>query len=531
MNKKLLYTVILGTALTFIACNDMEQLPANQFTNATFWTTAANADAMLNRAYSQMYSSDRMLQDETLGDNLYHRLNSNTDIRVWHQGYAVGDLRMFSSEWSNDYQAIKSVHMFLAQIDNVKGISESLKTRMKAEARFIRAYNYLRLTIFFGDVPFFTSDITNKEAHEIARTSKSEIITFIHSELNEIVGLLPTKTEQANTDRGRITKSAAILLNVRTYLMDSDWGNAASLLEPIINGQAGSYSLFSSYAGLFEVKNEYNSEVIVDVSYLENVRTWNSIQNFGPISAGGTQCAMAILGSLVNNYLTLGGYSIDDTDTDFDPANPYTNRDPRLTATVVYDGYEFLKNKGLGPQVIYTNPSAVTVDRYKAGDTQTSPTGFYAAKYFCPPKIGTNETGINVIMMRYAEVLLSYAEAKIELGQMNAAIWNQTVRAVRQRAGFTAAKALDFPSGASQAKLRIIIRQERRSEFAMEGIRYFDIIRWKIGKECLNGPVIGAYFVKENVDMYIFNDPRSYLFPIPETERSYNSNLTQNAGY
>jgi hypothetical protein len=145
--------------------------------------------------------------------------------------------------------------------------------------------------------------------------------------------------------------------------------------------------------------------------------------------------------------------------------------------------------------------------------------------------VGNNNTGINVIMMRYAEVLLSYAEAKIELGQMDATVWNQTVRAVRQRTGFTAAKALDFPIGASQAQLRSIIRQERRSEFAMEGSRYFDIIRWKIGKECLNGPVVGANFVKENVDVYVFNDPRSYLFPIPATERSYNSNLTQNPGY
>lgn len=532
MIKKIFhYTQILGIVLALSACNDMEQLPANRFTNATFWTSAMNAEAMLSTAYSQMYSADRMLSDERLGDNLYDRMASNTDIRVWHQGYAVGDLRLFANEWSNDYQAIKSVHIFLAHIDNVNDISESLKTRMKAEARFIRVYAYLRLTTFFGDVPFFTSEITNREAHEIARTPKSEIVRFIHSELNEITSQLPTNTEQADADRSRITKAAAILLNARAYLMDNEWANATSLLEQIIDDKAGRYSLFPSYAGLFEVENEYNSEVILDVSYLENVRTWSNIQYFGPISAGGTQSNWAILGSLVDNYLTLGGYSIKDTGADFDPANPYANRDPRLTATVVYDGYEFLKNKGFGPEVIYTNPNAVTLDRYKAGDTQTSPTGFYVAKYFCPPSIGNNNTGINVIMMRYAEVLLSYAEAKIEQGQMNAAIWDQTVRAVRQRAGFTTTKALDYPSMASQTELRNIIRQERRSEFAMEGRRYFDIVRWKIGPECLDGPVFGAYFVEDRVDLFVFNDPRSYLFPIPETERSYNSNLTQNPGY
>lgn len=529
--KLLLCAPIVGLVLALTACNDMEQLPENKFTNATFWTSAANAEAMLNTAYSQMYDANRMIRDETLGDNVYDNQNSSTDVRVWHQGYAVGDLRLFSDEWSNDYKTIKSVHMFLAHIDNVDAISEGLKVRMKAEARFIRAYAYMRLALFFGDVPFFTTDITNDEAHTITRTPKNEVVSFIHSELNDIAEQLPTNTELANADRGRVTKAAALLLNARAYMMDNDWANATSRLEQIVNGQAGNYSLFSSYAGLFEVKNEYNPEIILDVSYLEDVRTWNNIQNFGPISAGGTQCNKAILGSLVNNYITLGGYSISDAGADYDPANPYVNRDPRLTATVVYDGHAFNKLKGFGPEVIYTHPNADTKDRYKAGDTQTSPTGFYAAKYFCPPKIGNNSTGINIIMMRHAEVLLSYAEAKIEQAQMDASIWNQTVRLVRQRAGFTASRALDFPADASQEELRRIIRQERRSEFAMEGRRYFDIIRWKVGPECLNGPVYGAHFVESSVDKYVFNDPRSYLYPIPETERSYNPNLTQNPGY
>lgn len=116
----LLYIPVLGCMLGLTACNDMEQLPANKFTNATFWTSMRNAEAMLNGAYAQMYPSDRMLNDEALADNVYDHTSSNTDNRVWHQGYAVGDLRMFSNEWQSNYQTIKNVHIFLANVDAVK---------------------------------------------------------------------------------------------------------------------------------------------------------------------------------------------------------------------------------------------------------------------------------------------------------------------------------------------------------------------------------------------------------------------------
>lgn len=532
MKKYKFFNVLtLGLILGLSACNDMEQLPANKFTNSTFWSSMNNAEAILNSAYARMYPADRMLNDEALGDNVYDHTSSNTDIRVWHEGYAVGDLRMFSSEWQTNYQTIKDIHIFLANIDNVKDGSSERKEHLKAEARFIRAYAYLRLITFFGDVPFFTKDITNEEAHQIERTSRDVIMNFIHQELSEIEELLPLNTELADIDRGRITKAAATLLNARAYLKDNEWSRAQECLEKIINGHSGSYDLFKSYAGLFEVENEYNEEVILDVSYAENVRTWSTIQFFGPLSAGGTGCIRPIRASLVDSYLTLGGYTIDEADTDFDPKNPYENRDPRMTATVVYDGHKFKELKGWGPDVIYTNPNGGTIDSYDPSKINTSRTGFYTAKYFCPPVPGNNNTGINIIMMRYAEVLLAYAECANELGTINADIWNKTIKLIRQRAGFTANKALEFPANASQHDIRNIIRQEYRSEFAMEGRRYFDILRWKIGPETLNGPVRGAYFIPDIIDNFIFNDPRSYLYPIPETERSLNKNLTQNPGY
>jgi hypothetical protein len=134
-------------------------------------------------------------------------------------------------------------------------------------------------------------------------------------------------------------------------------------------------------------------------------------------------------------------------------------------------------------------------------------------------------------MMRYADVLLMYAEAMNELGQMNETVWNQTIRPIRERAGFTAAKALDYPGGSN---LRQVIRNERRVELALEGLRWWDIKRWKAGSEYLNGPVKGCTFVggAEVLDTYTFDENRDYLWAVPLSEIDFNPNLKpQNPGY
>jgi len=133
--------------------------------------------------------------------------------------------------------------------------------------------------------------------------------------------------------------------------------------------------------------------------------------------------------------------------------------------------------------------------------------------------------------MRYADVLLMYAEAKQELGQMNTDVWNKTIRPVRQRAGFTDASALDYPA----TDLQNIIRRERRCELANEGLRLFDIRRWKTIETVLNGNPHGAKFAADNtqyisLDMRKFEN-RDYLFAIPQSQRDINKNLTQNPGY
>lgn len=159
-------------------------------------------------------------------------------------------------------------------------------------------------------------------------------------------------------------------------------------------------------------------------------------------------------------------------------------------------------------------------------------------KYYDPTFTGSYSSGLNLILIRYADILLMYAEAQNELGKMDQATWDITIKAIRTRAGFTDVNALDFNAAWTQSDLRKIIRNERRSEMALEGTRIFDIRRWKTAQSVLNGYPHGAQYGSPSVDNgYIrldkrtFNPNRDYLFAVPQAQKDLDSNLGQNPGY
>ena len=538
MKFKLYISAMTLSALALSSCNDLEQLPTNEFTDENFWSIE-RAEYMVNMAYNQMYSADRMWRDEALSDNICDTRGGNQfDIR---KGNTLSTNELFAYEWKELYGGIKSCHVFLDNIDAM-AIDAKEKESLKAQVRFIRAFIYLRLTSFYGDVPFFTHDISYEESQHISRTPRAEVINFIHSELNEIISILPSKDEAVS---GRITKAAAAMLNARAYLYDSNWAEVEKICRNIMNGEYGKYSLFPSYDGLFLVENEYNDEVILDRGYLENAVTWsNDFQDKIVYSIGERNPNELPVQSLIDNYLMINGSTIDEADSGYDPNDPYVNRDPRMDATVVYDGYEWnekVKNTYFHEfynieRIVFEggfykqkHADAVVTDEINETSNTFNRTGYGCRKYHAPQAQKNWNSGLNIIMMRYADVLLMYAEAAFEQGKLNEAIWNETIRAIRERAGFTADKALNFPTATGDA-LRKIIRNERRSELAIEGLRYFDIMRWKAGEEYLNQEVRGAAFTTWK-DQYRFNPKRDYLWAIPANQINLNANLTQNEGW
>lgn len=545
MKKKFLKysTIVAGVALALLtSCNKLDLTPTNKFTEENYWTSTEKANMVLNMAYSQMTSADYFFKTEALSDNIYEGRGSSSEKAI-SSGQADASNGRFTSEWRDCYAGIKTCHIFLQNVDRVPDMDETLKTRMKAEARFIRAYLFFRLTTWFGDVPLFDHDLTLSESKSITRTPQADVLAFVHSELDAVAEVLPAKDAYGADDRGRITSGAAIALKARTYLYSNDWPNVVITCEKLINSDTyGKYSLFNSYEGLFLPENELNDEVILDLEYVPSLRTWGNYYDYAPLSVGARVNAMAPTQELVDDYLMANGKEITASASGYNEANPYKSRDPRLTATVVYNEFPWKKADGT-IQTIYTKPGSApdesaAVDEYKGQGTNSTATGYYMRKYYDPTALASMTSGLNLILIRYADVLLMYAEAKNELGQMNEDIWNMTVKAIRARAGFTDPGALAFDASASKDAMQKTIRRERRCEFALEGLRIFDLRRWKTAESVLNGYPHGAQFGDSGVDNgYIrldkrsFNKERDYLWAVPQSEKDLNPALGQNAGY
>lgn len=537
--KIIQYITILAVAVFGLtSCNDLDLSPTNKFTDADYWNSPEKASAVLSMAYSQMFNANYFFANERLSDNLFEG-RGNTNEKIITSGQADAALGRFANEWKESYEGIKTCHIFIDNIDQVPDLDPALKERMLAEVRFIRAFLFFRLSNHYGDVPLFDYNISLQEANTLERSSREDVLAFVRSELNAIAPTLPQQGEYAERDKGRITQGAAMMLLAQTYLYENDWRNVATITEAIMNGQYGDYELFPSYSGLFLPENEYNEEVILDLGYTLTYRTWMEMYDGIPISVGGRINAFAPTQELVDDYIMLNGRAIDEPGSGYNEDNPYVNRDPRFAASIVHHGYRWRDGDG-NVSTIYIRPGssegvqgASSLDEYSGPGQNSTATGYYIRKYFDPEAPQGMDAGLNLILMRYGDVLLMHAEAKNELGEMNQAVWDRTIRPLRERAGFTDTEALSFPTGGD---LREIIRRERRTELFLEGTRIFDIRRWGIIETVMNITPRGARFAANNTQ-YIqlekrnFNPERDYLFAIPQSQRDINPNLTQNPLY
>jgi len=542
---KRLLTIKVGLVILLMtigtACNDLSLAPSNEFTEENYWKSADKASMVLNTAYSQMANSDYFFYNAALSDNAFIGRGDPASVSTIARGNHNPSTPRFSNQWNMHYSGIKTTHVFLENIDKVPDMDQAVRAQMKAEARFIRAWHYFKLTTWFGGVPQFTKDISVEESQNIASTPHSDIVSFIHSELNSIVSDLPTNTGLNQEDQGRITKGAAIALNARVHLYENNWQGVVDNTSKLIGtAENGDYGLFPSYRDLFLPENEFNQEIIFSFQYVANDVTHNNMFDLVPLTAGARVNAMAPTQELVDSYPMQNGQPIDAQGSGYDEDNPYQNRDPRLDATVVHHQSEWENDDGT-TRNIYIEPGTApnedaARDEYQGQGSNATSTGYYLRKYY-DPTVNTNfESGLNLIQIRFADVLLMHAEAKNELGEMNNQVWGNTIRALRERAGMDNS-ALTYDPTWSQEELRQLIRRERRVELAMEGLRIFDLRRWQTAEDVMNGPIHGAPYGQptDQVGMILTDrtfDPASdYLWPIPQSELDLNDKLEQNSGY
>ena len=301
----------------------------------------------------------------------------------------------------------------------------------------------------------------------------------------------------------------------------------------------GDYDLFPNYQELFFHANQYNEEIILDIQYVTDQRTWSNLSNYVPFSLPSVQFVQASpTQGLIDTYLMKDGSKWDESK----PA--YENRDPRMDMTIARHGSTMTRKDGTSYTVNVDPNDPDNTSNDRIGRENGTQTGYFYKKYYDPNSeawTGGTSWGcnINFVTMRYADVLLMYAEAMFELGEMNVDVWNKTIRQLRVRAGFdNTPAALDYPADADMETLRQIIRDERRVELALEGQRVYDIRRWNIAHEVMNEPFRGAKFDNSSGSLKYyeysngsFNVDRDYLWAIPRQQLTINPKLGQNPGY
>jgi hypothetical protein len=493
--------IIVCIACLFLnACVDLNLNPLSEGSSGNWNSTEDEVLLSVNNFYSDAFwghPKDDLTDDLTYRDQL--RATTAGDITSeWDQSEDL---------WKNCYTGIGRANALLATIDRAaESIDPARLDRYKAETRFFRAYLYSRLIFHFGDVVYSDGPMNLSDVAR-SRTDKSEVLKKIYEDFDYAIDILPVNYGGENR---RATKGMAYALKARIALHSGDWATARDAASDCM--KLNEYELSPKYAELFRPTTKNTEASLKENMMVIPYTTINNHLNgrFDPKNlltrmVGGF-AAEEPTWALFCSFLCTDGKPIDESSL-FDPENPFQNRDPRCAETIVefgsqhlgyvYDPHpdaEEIKNAAgrwiANNDCRYVNLNASWLGLvYKKGIDDTWIT--YAPQSIC-----------DVIIIRYADVLLMYAEAKIELNEIDQSV-RDAMNDVRARAyGVKKENVADYPpiTSNSQTELRKILRIERRMEFALEGLRYYDLIRWGLAEKALARPLYGMIDFYQNPD-------------------------------
>jgi hypothetical protein len=555
---KLHSILIILTATLVLSCNKdfLNKLPLDSPSDETFFSSKEELDLAINGAYTDLWwewsSVPYVLWLDGATDIAWSR-GDYANVQSIQSGQFTPDLGIFMSTWSHMYNGISKANNILENMHRAKDVvSADDYASIQAQARFLRSYFYFYLVELYGDVPWVTT-ILSLDSANLPRTSKADIVAHLYDDLDSAAAHLPPNWSGENA--GRVTKGAALTLKARLALYEGDYQTAAAAAKAVMD--LGIYGIYPNYQDLFHYVGEGSNEIILNLPYLVGVRTNRIPQMFGVHSALGSYSILVPTQEMVDMYECTDGKSIDNSPL-FDPSNPFEHRDPRLDQSIIRPGMWF------NHSIFETHPDSTYTRRVVGGDTvlvanpelttYATFTGYGWLKYMdeadLPQDLASSH--INVILMRYAEVLLTYAEAKIELNDIDQSVLD----AINQVRGRPSVSMPLVHMGMSQDSLRKVVRYERTIELADEGFRLFDIKRWKYAEHVLPGNVYGRRNVVHwydpiipQIDEYgrsvypdadkifkiisvnVFDPSKNYLWPIPQKELDVDHNLQQNPGY
>lgn len=473
------YILLTTLALSFTSCRDefLNLAPISSASTATFFKTSSDMINALNAAYGALQSSGQygsyyVVSEIPSDDTVPVLSGSVTDQDEFDKFYLRTTNPFLATRWADGYRGIYRTNTILDRIDAVS-MDETLKKRIIGETKFLRALMYFNLVRVFGDVPLILKETTDPaEGYEYSRSPVADVYAQIIKDLSEAEGGLPDKYTGA--DIGRATRGAAKALLGKVYLTRKQYNEAATKLKEVIDG--GVYDLLPNYADVFKAANKNHKESIFDIQYKKGSigEGSNFANTFAPENSG-------------NSVVQFGGSGNNRPTPDF--VSAYEKGDLRMAASMATG---------------YTNAQGVRVE-YN-----------HVRKYTDAPNV-SGDSEDNFPVLRYADVLLMYAEVLNETGKTTEAL--PFLNRIRKRAGLADKVAL------SQSDMRLALEQERRMELAFEGHRWFDLVRTGRAIPVLTAKA-AAIGIKANLT------ENNLVFAIPQSQIDINpSKIKQNAGY
>ncbi|WP_288321403.1 RagB/SusD family nutrient uptake outer membrane protein [Alistipes dispar] len=552
--KKTILTMGLAAALCGTSCSDVIDLnPGDRFSPATVWSSTTTVDSYVLGLYSIFSSSCEFYG--TGSPNLTDAYSDILKSGSWDQYNHSYNRSLFQESafnstsagafecWSTHYERIRRENEFLRDAPKYREkFGEKWMDTRIAEVRFCRAYAYYLLCRVYGGV-ILRTEVDGPEQNDKARSTEADCWDFIIEELKDLAPQLPQGNKTENGDNwddanyGRATQQAAYGLLSRVALFAERWDVAAQAARDV--EKCGGALDLTGYANVFNGDLKSNKEILFGVDFEQDVITHRYdayVRPSGDAKALGTSALYSVFfptSELADSYEMADGTPFS---WETHGSDPYTGREPRFYATILYNGASWMGR---------------TIESYVGGadgfkeyenskSANTTVTGYYLRKYL---KDGdkswiTAYSAQTCILIRYAEVLLNKAEALAELSwDQNSVEALQALNDVRGRVGLPSRQT------ASKEEFMEFVRHERMVELAGEGFRYWDLRRWKLAEEVINGKnVHGVKITKtdsgfnyehvdaDNGNKRIFYD-RYYHFAIPESERSKNPLCDNNQGW
>lgn len=549
--KKIL-NMLLSCAM-LAGCIDLDRMPLDTISDKAVFEDEALTQAYMYNIYGYMpcgYGVSTVPGTDivrTGGLGLTDLLDGSTDLlrspSMWNESNGVMIPGTISAAynplevWANRYEVIRKVNNLLANTGEDSALDKDFLSRVRAEARFVRAFMYFDLVRRYGAVPLIEElqDYDDPQALQVPRDPVEDIYDFIYEELKDIAeNGLPAAAEMTAADMGRASSEAAWALNGRAMLFAERWKESAECSAKVI--ESGYHSLNPDYNALFQSKGG-DREVVFEVLF-DGLNKGHAadLLYMPPSLDNGWGAQSCPTQELVDSYEMLDGSKFDWSNPEH-AANPYEGRDKRLQWSIIVDGAEF---KGKEIRTAYLEPDD------GLGLVERTNTGYYIRKFLdetlpFEKLVGYGGSSTSWKEIRLAEVLLNYAEALNELNQGPDPEGNayEAVRRVRERAGLPG-----LPEGLDYSAFKERIVQERKVELAFEGHRFWDLRRWRMAEEVLNDKYFHGIRITEDddgnkiYDVFEVNSvPRQvflekhYLMPINQGEIEKNPKLLPNNGY